>query len=265
MRIAVGQMEPKLNDKEENILRAQNLLEEANGKDVEVLVLPELCNSGYVFRTSEEARNSAEQIPNGPMSNLLQEWTEKDRLVVAGICEQSKDVLYNSAAVFRDGEYVLTYRKVHLFLDEVDWFSPGKKEPPIVEYHGVQLGIMICFDWIFPEMTRVLALKGAQVILHPANLVLPYCQDAMITRSIENRVFTATANRIGTERGVSFSGLSQITDFKGKRLIQMDAQSVGIASVEIDPELAKDKSITKRNDIFKDRQPGVYRRITQDD
>jgi predicted amidohydrolase len=124
---------------------------------------------------------------------------------------------------------------------------------------------MICFDWIFPEMTRVLALKGAQVILHPANLVLPYCQDAMVTRSIENRVFTATANRIGTERGVSFSGLSQITNFKGNRLIQMDGESIGVASVEIDPELAKNKSITKRNDIFKDRQPSIYKRITQDD
>ena len=124
---------------------------------------------------------------------------------------------------------------------------------------------MICFDWIFPEMARVLTLKGSQVILHPANLVLPYCQDAMITRSIENRVFTATANRIGTERGVKFSGLSQITDIKGNRLCQMSNGKAGIASVTIDPMLADNKSITARNDVFVDRFPGRYTRITQDD
>ncbi|MFW9844909.1 MAG: nitrilase-related carbon-nitrogen hydrolase, partial [Candidatus Thorarchaeota archaeon] len=114
-------------------------------------------------------------------------------------------------------------------------------------------------------VTRVLALKGAQVLLHPANLVLPYCQDAMITRSIENRLFTATANRVGTEREVSFSGLSQITDVKGNRLCQLDSDSVGIASVIVNPKLADDKSITARNDVLKDRHPELYTRITQDD
>jgi predicted amidohydrolase len=232
---------------------------------VDVLVLPELCNSGYVFKTKEEAEDSAEPIPEGEMSQLLREWSNPDRLVVAGICEQTEEGLYNSAAVFREGEYITTYRKIHLFLDEVDWFKPGKDEPPIIEYHGVQFGVMICFDWIFPEMARVLSLKGAQVILHPANLVLPYCQDAMVTRSIENRVFTATANRVGIEREVSFSGLSQVTDIKGNRIAKMDGASIGVISVDIDPELAKDKSITKRNDIFKDRQPMLYKRITQDD
>lgn len=265
MKVAVGQMEPQIGNIEENLSRVQHILEEADRERVEVLVLPELCNSGYVFQSMSEARKSAEQIPDGPMSRLLQEWSKKSRLVVAGICERTDETLYNSAVVFRNGEYVLTYRKLHLFLDEKDWFNPGIEEPPIVEYHGVQFGIMICFDWIFPEMSRVLALKGAQVILHPANLVLPYCQDAMVTRSIENMVFTATANRIGTERGIKFSGSSQITDFKGNRLVQMDRESVGVASIEIDAELAKNKSITKRNDIFKDRQPSLYRRITQDD
>ena len=265
MRVAVGQMEPKLCDRMENLTRVQHILEKANSAGVDVLVLPELCNSGYVFQTINEALDSSEQIPKGPMSRLLQEWSKNNHLAVAGICEQADDVLYNSAAVFRNGEYVLTYRKVHLFLDELDWFTPGEEEPPVIEYHDSYFGIMICFDWIFPEMTRVLALKGAQVVLHPANLVLPYCQDAMVTRSIENRVFTATANRIGTERSVSFSGRSQITDFNGNRLVQMDEESVGISSVEIDPELARNKSITKRNDIFKDRRPNLYRRITQDD
>ncbi len=243
----------------------KSILEEAEKTDVDVLVLPELCNSGYVFNEISEATDSAESIPEGPFSKELLAWSSSGRLVVAGICERTSDGLHNSAAVFGDGEHIITYRKIHLFLNEVDWFKAGLDEPPVIEYKGYRFGVMICFDWIFPEVARVIALKGAQVILHPANLVLPYCQDAMITRSIENRVFTATANRIGTERGVKFSGLSQITDIKGNRLCQMSIGKVGIASVTIDPILADDKSITARNDVFTDRFPGLYARITQDD
>ena len=265
MKLAVGQIEPQICNVEENLTRVKSILEEAEKADVDVLVLPELCNSGYVFNEISEATDSAESIPEGPFSKELLVWSRSGRLVVAGICERTSDGLYNSAAVFGDGEHIITYRKIHLFLDEADWFKGGQDEPPVIVYRGYRFGVMVCFDWIFPEVARVLALEGAQVILHPANLVLPYCQDAMITRSIENRVFTATANRIGTERGVKFSGLSQITDIKGNRLCQMSNGKAGIASVTIDPMLADNKSITARNDVFVDRFPGLYTRITQDD
>jgi beta-ureidopropionase len=265
LKLAVGQIEPQICDPEENLSRVKSILEEATKGKVDVLVLPELCNSGYVFKTIDEAVDSSEVIPIGPMSKELLTWSSNGRLVVAGICEQTKEGLYNSAAVFGNGAHIITYRKIHLFLNEADWFKPGQEEPPVIEYNGYRFGVMICFDWIFPEMARVLALKGAQVILHPANLVLPYCQDAMVTRSIENRVFTATANRIGTEREVSFSGFSQITDVKGNLLCKMHKEEVGISSVEIDPTLADDKSITARNDVLEDRHPELYKRITQDD
>ena len=265
MKLAVGQMEPKICNAKENLVRVKSILEEAEKADVDVLVLPELSNSGYVFKDIGEATESAESIPDGPFSSELRSWSEGGRLVVAGICERTNEGLYNSAGVFAEGKHITTYRKIHLFLDEKNWFKPGQDEPPVIEYKGYRFGVMICFDWIFPEVTRVLALKGAQVILHPANLVLPYCQDAMVTRSIENRVFTATANRIGTERGVEFSGLSQITDIKGNRLCQMKKEEVGVVSVTIDPALADDKSITVRNDVLGDRKPKLYTRITQDD
>ena len=265
MKLAVGQMEPQICNLEENLSRVKSILENADKTKVDVLVLPELCNSGYVFNSLGEAVDSAEFIPKGPMSNELLEWSRDERLVVAGICEQTDDGLFNSAAVFGNGNHIITYRKIHLFLNEADWFLAGTEEPPVIEHNGHRFGVMICFDWIFPEVARVLALKGAQAILHPANLVLPYCQDAMVTRSIENRVFTATANRVGIERDVNFSGFSQITDIKGNRLCQMNKEEVGVASVIIDPKLADDKSITARNDVLKDRHPDLYRRITQDD
>ncbi len=263
MRLAIAQMEPMLLDLDENLSRLKELLHQAEDNRVDVLVLPELCNSGYVFESLEEARSAAEEIPLGRFSDLLISWSNHERLVVAGICESTPQRLYNSAAVFSQGEHIATYRKIHLFLNEKDWFKPGTEEPPVVEFKGARFGVMVCFDWAFPEIARVLTLKGAQVILHPANLVLPYCQDAMITRSVENSVFTATANRTGTERGVEFSGNSQITNTNGKILATLDRGRTGIAFVDIQPQDADNKMITVRNHIIDDRRPELYTRLVK--
>jgi predicted amidohydrolase len=265
MRLAVGQMEPLLTDAQENLSRVKSLLKEAEDNQVDVLVLPELCNSGYVFEKLEEVRSAAEEIPTGSFSKELLSWSKTERLVVAGICEHTPKGLYNSAAVFANGVHITTYRKTHLFLNEKDWFKPGSEEPPVVDFKDAKLGVMICFDWAFPEVARVLTLKGAQVILHPANLVLPYCQTAMVTRSIENSVFTATANRIGIERGVEFSGNSQIINKIGTRLATIHGNEVGIVFVDIDPQEADDKMITKRNHVITDRRPELYIRLTETD
>lgn len=265
MRLAIAQMEPVLLDLDENLSRLKKLLQEAENNHVDVLVLPELCNSGYVFESLEEARSVAEEIPLGKFSEHLISWSNQDRLIVAGICESSPQGLYNSAAVFAQGRHIATYRKIHLFLNEKDWFKPGTEEPPVVEFKGARFGLMICFDWAFPEIARLLTLKGAQVILHPANLVLPYCQDAMITRSIENSVFTATANRTGTERGVEFSGNSQITNTVGKKIAALNREQTGISFVDIQPQEADNKMITARNHIINDRRPQLYTRLVKTD
>lgn len=265
MRLAVGQMDPLLMEMDENLSRVKTLLKEAEDNQVDVLVLPELCNSGYVFRSLEEVVSSAEEIPTGAFSKELLSWSSNGRFVVAGICEKTPKGLYNSAAVFSQGTHLASYRKIHLFLNEKDWFLAGNNEPPVVEFKDVKFGVMVCFDWAFPEIARVLTLKGAQLILHPANLVLPYCQDAMVTRSIENSVFTATANRVGTERGVEFSGNSQITNTKGSRLTVLKGNEVGIAFVDIDPQEADDKMITMRNHVIHDRRPNLYTRLTMTD
>jgi predicted amidohydrolase len=182
-------------------------------------------------------------------------------MVACGICERNErsgDRPYNSAAVFANGSHLLTYRKLHLFNTEKAIFSPGNEPAPVFEFNGFCYGLMICFDWFFPEITRRLALEGAQIILHPANLVLPYCQTAMITRSIENRVFTATANRTGSERGVSFSGLSQVTGPRGELFTRASAEFRGVLTVAVNPALADNKWITPANHLFDDRRPEFY-------
>jgi predicted amidohydrolase len=233
-----------------------------------VLVLPELASSGYLFASPEEAAASAEKIPTGPASRLLAEWSQGQagqpgRMVVCGICEQAGARPFNSAAVFAAGRHLVTYRKLHLFNTEKNVFQAGQDEPPIFEFQGYRFGLMICFDWFFPEVTRLLAIKGAQVILHPSDLVLPYCQASMPTRSIENHIFTATANRTGTERGVTFSGMSQITSPQGELLARASRDFRGVLAVDIDPAQADDKRVTPLNDLFADRRPEFYTRLTE--
>ena len=126
----------------------------------------------------------------------------------------------------------------------------------------MKIGMMICFDWIFPETCRSLGLKGAQIIAHPANLVLPWAQQAMITRCIENRVFAVTANRTGREqRGdddFTFTGQSRITGCKGEVLASAAENETCVRVVEIDPALSMDKMVNPFNDLFKDRRGQFY-------
>jgi len=256
-------MEPKVDDVTANLLNVKKILETASEEGVDLLVLPELANSGYMFASRDEALARSETIPDGSFSTILLEWSQEGRVVVAGICEMIERNLYNSAAVFADGEHLGTYHKIHLFNRENEWFLPGIEEPPVVDCRGHRIGVMVCFDWAFPEVARILALKGADIILHPANLVLPYCQNAMVTRSIENRVFTATANRVGTERGVVFSGMSQIISPKGEVLLRLQEEKLRVAWVDLDLSLARDKKITKRNDVMEDRRPSIYGRLSR--
>jgi predicted amidohydrolase len=154
------------------------------------------------------------------------------------------------------------YRKTHLFQDEKDLFLPGDTGFQIYEHRGARIGMMICFDWFFPEAARTLALRGAQIIAHPANLVLPWCQTAMATRSLENAVFSVTANRCGTEtlgeKQLTFTGASQVLDPQGQRLLQAPPGGEAVAVCEIEPAQADQKRIGSRNDRFADRRPEFY-------
>ncbi|UCE11133.1 MAG: hypothetical protein JSW61_04130 [Candidatus Thorarchaeota archaeon] len=261
LRVGFAQLEPKIMEAETNLAGAEEAIASARESNVDILVLPELANSGYVFESGDEVEAMSEVIPDGPFSRILQRGSSSGMMIVSGICERFGHVFSNSAAAFCDGEHAITYRKVHLFDRENHWFEAGDSKPPVFDYRDARFGLMVCFDWIFPEMARILAIDGAQIILHPANLVLPYCQEAMITRSIENRVFTLTSNRVGLERGIQFSGKSQVTSPKGEVLVRANSSGTSIDWVDIDLSLADDKMITKRNHVLKDRKPEMYGRL----
>ena len=184
-------------------------------------------------------------------------------MIVAGFAERAGAGLYNSAAAVTAGGVVQVYRKTHLFWDEKSLFLPGDTGFHLCEHRGVSIGMMICFDWYFPESARTLALLGAQIIAHPSNLVLPHCQTAMVTRCLENRVYAVTTNRYGTEtlaeNSLVFTGASQVLTPLGERLLQASTAGDAVLLTEIDPLRAADKHVTPRNDLFADRRPDAYR------
>lgn len=228
----------------------------------DLLVLPELFATGYTFTSQNEASSLAETIHGETASFLINLAHSIQGIVVAGFVEKNADQLYNSAMLVDSNHVIGVYRKIHLFNKEKDWFSPGNYGFKVWEISGFKVGVMICFDWIFPESARSLTLQGASVIAHPANLVLPYCQSAMTTRCLENHVYAVTANRIGKEtRGddsFQFTGQSQITNVDGAILSHASMEKIGVQKVTIDPFLARNKNLNAYNNLLDDRRPNFY-------
>ncbi|MHA1611983.1 MAG: nitrilase-related carbon-nitrogen hydrolase [Promethearchaeota archaeon] len=259
MRVGYLQYNPDFGEKEVNFRKIQKLLKNVS---TDLLVLPELFATGYTFISKQETHDMAEKIGEETTTFLQNLAKDTGGIIVGGIALKKQDKVYNAAIVVNDEEILGTYEKVHLFNKEKLWFSPGDEGFKVFDIGSWKLGVMICWDWIFPESSRTLALMGAEVIAHPTNLVLPYCQKAMTTRCIENHIFAITANRYGIEeRGedkFEFGGHSQITDPWGKVLASGPKAKDSVEVVDIDPELSRDKKLTPLNDLFSDRREKLY-------
>ncbi|NJD55957.1 MAG: acyltransferase [Nitrospirae bacterium] len=229
-----------------------------------LLVLPEFFATGYQFISQDEVAELAEPVPRGETTEFLVSLSqERDLYIVAGLPERGGDMFYNSAVLTGPEGFIGSYRKTHLFLEENVFFMPGDSGFRVWDTKIGRIGIMICFDWFFPEAARTLALKGAEVIAHPSNLVLPYCPQSMPVRCLENRVYAVTANRIGREKRkegpeLSFIGQSQITSPRGEILVRAGTDDEILLASDLDLALARDKKLNQYNDLFRDRRPGLY-------
>lgn len=259
MIIGFLQNSPRFGLKSENYSQIQLL---AKGVKANLLVLPELFATGYAFTSREEASDLAETADDGTASFLKQLSATTGAVIVAGFAEKDGNQVFNSSIMIYGDSVIGIYRKIHLFNKEKIWFDPGNKPLEVHQINGMKIGMMICFDWLFPEVMRTLTLKGAQIIAHPANLVMPYCQSAMITRCLENRVFAVTANRIGRDiRGeddFTFTGQSQITAFNGNILSSGHASKADSSTTDIDVHQADNKMINPFNDLINDRREYFY-------
>ncbi|MCC6349181.1 MAG: acyltransferase [Candidatus Eisenbacteria bacterium] len=263
-RVAFAQGRPAFGRTEANLEKGLAL---AATVDADLVVLPELWSTGYVFSSHAEVAALAEDARTGATAKALA-WAAKreKRHYVAGFAEAARGRFYNSAMLVGPGGVQAVYRKLHLFEREQEWFERGDLPLGVHRVGPARVGMLICYDWRFPEASRVLALKGADVIVHPSNLVFPHAQQAMLTRALENRVYVVTANRTGTERRrggtVPFTGRSQIAGPDGQPLARASRTGEVAAAADVDLARVRDKRLTRRTALFSNRRPEHYAALT---
>ena len=261
MRVGYFQFDPVFGEVIHNLDVVANRLE---GVDADLIVLPELFATGYQFVSKEEVLRLAEPVPHGPTTKRLVDLARRRGLtIVAGLPESAGTQCFNSAVMVGPKGFIGCYRKTHLFFEETLFFSPGDSGFQVWDIGIGKVGVMICFDWFYPEAARTLALKGADIIAHPSNLVLPHCPDSMVTRCLENRIFSVTANRIGSEaRGgkdrMTFIGMSEVVNPRGHILRRAPREAEDLTIVDIDPKEARTKALNSYNDLLRDRRPQLY-------
>ncbi len=258
LKIGFVQFAPVLGDAGATMQRIGRLV--SHCAEADLLVLPELCNSGYNFESPQQAWDTSEEIADSVFVSYLEALCQRHNLYIAsGLNERDGDRLYNTAVLVGPQGYLGKYRKLHLFLNERDYFEPGDVGLPVFDIGSCKIGMLVCFDWLFPEVWRILALKGADIICHPSNLVLPgLAQGAVPIHALTNRIYIVTGNRIGTEGDLSFTGLSTIASPRGDVLEQASPSEEQVGLRDIDISLSREKNITPRNNIFGDRRPEEY-------
>jgi predicted amidohydrolase len=270
VRVASCQFPTDVEHPDQSAPRTRAAIAEAIARGAQIVVVPELSNSGYVFRSQEEARAAAVPADGDLLANWAEEAARGDAVVVGGFCELGADGrLYNSSALVDPDGVRAVYRKLHLWADESRWFTAGDREAPVVTTRHGRIGLAVCYDIEFPELTRGLALEGADLIALPANWPhddtppdgRPILHSLATITGYFNKVFVAVCDRCGTERGVEFEGGSVIASPDGS-LLAGPVENRGPATLyaDCDLEQARDKRTSAVNDAFADRRADRYAR-----
>ena len=262
LKVAAMQFAPRRCEVEHNLKEMRSLVA---GIECDLLVIPELASTGYFYTERKDLWDLAEDPAGGEFCTWMRTIAaEGEMVVVGGFAERAGDLLYNSALIaLPDGTWHI-YRKTHLFYKEKLVFEPGDSGFSVVEWNGVRIGTMICYDWRFPEAARTLALRGADIIAHPSDLVAPKSLWGPVVgaRAFENKVIIVTANRCGDEtlgeESLHFSGESQITAMSGKPLVIAGPDDACVITADVEPQATRQKGFNPYNDIFTDRRPALY-------
>ncbi len=261
MRLGVVQFRPVHGDLDANTAYIVNSIATT---DADVIVFPELATSGYFYVTRNEVRGVAEPVDGPHISQIIDAAQKHNRIVICGFAESEGEQLFNSALIAGPSVTTHVYRKTHLFYKETLCFDQGNTGFFVVHLPHLDctLGVMICYDWRFPESARTLALQGADIIACPSNLVTHVWRMAMPVRALENKVYLAVANRDGTEHNgndeVSFNGQSVIYSYNGDVIASAPTDGDATLIAEVDPAKTRDKHFNEFNDIFEDRRPNFY-------
>ncbi|MFF0445408.1 nitrilase family protein [Streptomyces sp. NPDC004609] len=269
--VACCQIAPRVGRVTENRARVREAVLAAADRGADIVVLPELANSGYVFEDADELRSVAEPL-DGPTVREWEALAARLRLViVGGLAELGEAGRVHNTGVLVDGTGLrASYRKAHLWNGEKTWgFTPGDAPPPVVDTPHGRIGMMVCYDLEFPEWVRLAALEGAELLCGPVNWPLyprpegerPGEVVRMQADASVNRMFVAVADRTGTERGQDWLGGSVILDANGYPVTALRLGEEAIVTATIDLAEARDKTISELNDVHADRRPGLYTRV----
>ncbi|BBX08409.1 nitrilase-related carbon-nitrogen hydrolase [Mycolicibacterium aichiense] len=263
-RIACAQIDPTIGALADNVELSTGAVADAVAQGADVVVLPELATSGYMFADADEARSVALR----PTDPAFDAWRSAagDAVVIGGFCELGDDgLLYNSAvALDRDG-VIATYRKTHLWDREKLIFSRGAELPAVLKTRHGAIAVMVCYDLEFGEVTRQVAVDGAELIAAPVNWPLfPRPEGerpgevitAMSTARL-NRVVVAVCDRAGVERGQPWTQGSVIVDPDGW-VVAEAGPGPGLAIADVDLSATHDKTLTEYVDLLSDRRLDLY-------
>ncbi len=260
------QLAPVFGDLDGNRARAETAITAAGADGADLVVLPELCITGYAFTDETEARALAEPADGPTVTRWCELAAAHELVIIGGFCERDDDgALRNSAAIVDPAGVRAMYRKTHLWDREKLIFLEGAEPPPVIDTPAGRVGVAVCYDAFFPEVMRMLALAGADIIAVPMNSPAygpppgPFYMEvvqALAAASI-NRVFVAVADRAGHERGIDWVQASLIGDPDG-RLLAGPVQGTATVQARCDLSAARTKGFGPRNDVFADRRPELY-------
>lgn len=265
VRVACAQLNLPVGDVQGCLEKTCSAIAEARAKGADLIVLPELASCGYPLASADEARSCAERS-----SECLASWQKAagdEITVIAGFAESTSDFVYNSCALIDRSGVRATYRKLHLWDREKLLFAPGSTPPALTETRFGLISMAICYDLEFPELTRNLALSGADLLALPT--ATPYSPRpdgthpmavtlAMSTARL-NGMFLACCDHSGAERGIAFDGGTVIASNTGWLLAgPPEAYGEGVVVADCDLTKARNKKRGERNDLFADRRPQMY-------
>ncbi len=262
-KVICCELAPSVGELDRNLAAASVAVRAAAAARADVIVLPELVTSGYCFQSVDEARSTSIRAAH----EVFARWSDDaaGAVVVAGFAELGDDGnLYNSAVLLDGTGARAVYRKTHLWDAEKLYFTAGDAPPPVVDTAVARIGLMICYDLEFPEMTRSVALRGADLLTVPTNwpwvdrpdgMPAPEIVIAMAAARV-NKMPIACCDRRGIERGQRWNESTTIMGADGWPLATADA--AGTAVADLDLRAGRDKRISGRNDLLGDRRPDLY-------
>lgn len=276
VNVAVVQMDCQvgIENKQGNVEKSLKFIDQAVENGANLVVLPELCNTGYTFQDRHEAFDHGESVPNGPTTkSWIKKASEEGIYIAAGIAELDGggEKLYDTAVLIGPDGFIGKYRKTHLWNKEKLYFTPGDGGYPVFDTKIGRIGLLVCWDIWFPEVPRILSQQGADIVCSCNNWVFtppPLFDETgkcmatylTMTASHTNNMFIAAADRVGVEKDAKFLGCSLISGPNGWPVVgPADAESEKVLQADINLSETRSAPIWNNlNDLVRDRRTDLY-------